>query len=70
MSCLLLCSAHLQIEKSMYIFVSSVFSNDMNQTIPLSSKRKVPPETNWGKQQNLVEKYLGYSVLIFLLRFA
>lgn len=66
---LLLCSAHLQIEKSMYIFVSSLFSNEMNQTKPLSSKRKGIPERNWGKHQNLVEKYLAYSVLIFLLRF-
>lgn len=69
MSYLLVCSAHLQIEKSMYIFVSSVFSNKMNQTKPLSSKRKVTPERNWGKQQNSIEKYLEYSVLIFLLGF-
>jgi len=43
MSYLLLCSTDLQIEKSMYIFVSSVFSNEINHTKPLSSKRKVTP---------------------------
>lgn len=43
----------------------------MNQTKPPSSKRQVTLERNWGGEgkQNLVEKYLEYTVLIFLLRF-